>query len=120
MSGLSFLPSKYVPNFYLRNTLLIRLLKILRQPTTGFALLGAHQGIARVPTLKRKNDYDPQPKPLAQKPNRKTAVFGRKCKFIAVWLEMQVHYRVYRARRHTCFNRQPGGPADCVRRTSNY
>ncbi|KAG5442102.1 hypothetical protein CSKR_110932 [Clonorchis sinensis] len=25
------------------NVLLIRLLKILRQPTTGFALLGAHQ-----------------------------------------------------------------------------
>ncbi|KAG5452198.1 hypothetical protein CSKR_104298 [Clonorchis sinensis] len=29
---------------YTRNALLIRLLKILRQPTTGFALLGAHQG----------------------------------------------------------------------------
>ncbi|KAG5445169.1 hypothetical protein CSKR_103341 [Clonorchis sinensis] len=28
---------------YIRNALLIRLLKILRQPTTGFALLGAHQ-----------------------------------------------------------------------------
>ncbi|KAG5454806.1 hypothetical protein CSKR_108386 [Clonorchis sinensis] len=28
---------------YTRNALLIRLLKILRQPTTGFALLGAHQ-----------------------------------------------------------------------------
>ncbi|KER24680.1 hypothetical protein T265_07725 [Opisthorchis viverrini] len=28
---------------YRRNTLLMRLLKILRQPTTGFALLGAHQ-----------------------------------------------------------------------------
>ncbi|KAG5454327.1 hypothetical protein CSKR_109220, partial [Clonorchis sinensis] len=28
---------------YIRNGLLIRLLKILRQPTTGFALLGAHQ-----------------------------------------------------------------------------
>ncbi|KAG5451045.1 hypothetical protein CSKR_105607 [Clonorchis sinensis] len=28
---------------YIRNPLLIRLLKILRQPTTGFALVGAHQ-----------------------------------------------------------------------------
>ncbi|KAG5452983.1 hypothetical protein CSKR_110348 [Clonorchis sinensis] len=28
---------------YIRNALLIRLLKILRQPTTGFVLLGAHQ-----------------------------------------------------------------------------
>ncbi|KAG5443828.1 hypothetical protein CSKR_100057 [Clonorchis sinensis] len=28
---------------YIRNALLIRLLKIFRQPTTGFALLGAHQ-----------------------------------------------------------------------------
>ncbi|KAG5442214.1 hypothetical protein CSKR_100200 [Clonorchis sinensis] len=28
---------------FLRNALLIRLLKTLRQPTTGFALLGAHQ-----------------------------------------------------------------------------
>ncbi|KAG5445326.1 hypothetical protein CSKR_105808 [Clonorchis sinensis] len=28
---------------HIRNALLIRLLKILRQPTTGFALLGAHQ-----------------------------------------------------------------------------
>ncbi|KAG5442336.1 hypothetical protein CSKR_109303 [Clonorchis sinensis] len=28
---------------YIRNALLIRLLKLLRQPTTGFALLGAHQ-----------------------------------------------------------------------------
>ncbi|KAG5452111.1 hypothetical protein CSKR_107911 [Clonorchis sinensis] len=28
---------------YIRNGLLIRLLKILRQSTTGFALLGAHQ-----------------------------------------------------------------------------
>ncbi|KAG5446578.1 hypothetical protein CSKR_112365 [Clonorchis sinensis] len=28
---------------YRRNTLLIRLLKILQKPTTGFALLGAHQ-----------------------------------------------------------------------------
>ncbi|KAG5455205.1 hypothetical protein CSKR_106494 [Clonorchis sinensis] len=28
---------------YIRNGLLIRLLKTLRQPTTGFALLGAHQ-----------------------------------------------------------------------------
>ncbi|KAG5448124.1 hypothetical protein CSKR_106376 [Clonorchis sinensis] len=28
---------------YIRNALLIRLLKILQQPTTGFALLGAHQ-----------------------------------------------------------------------------
>ncbi|KAG5442680.1 hypothetical protein CSKR_110633 [Clonorchis sinensis] len=27
---------------YIRNALLIRLLKILPQPTTGFALLGAH------------------------------------------------------------------------------
>ncbi|KAG5454841.1 hypothetical protein CSKR_203720, partial [Clonorchis sinensis] len=34
----------YVPQAsYRRNTLLIGLLKILRQPTTGFALLGAHQ-----------------------------------------------------------------------------
>ncbi|KAG5446643.1 hypothetical protein CSKR_108302 [Clonorchis sinensis] len=30
-------------NHFLRNALLISLLKILRQPTTGFALLGAHQ-----------------------------------------------------------------------------
>ncbi|KAG5451119.1 hypothetical protein CSKR_106637 [Clonorchis sinensis] len=30
-------------NIVIRNALLIRLLKILRQPTTGFALLGAHQ-----------------------------------------------------------------------------
>ncbi|KAG5445802.1 hypothetical protein CSKR_106056 [Clonorchis sinensis] len=30
-------------NMYIRNALLIRLLKILRQPTTGFAFLGAHQ-----------------------------------------------------------------------------
>ncbi|KAG5443980.1 hypothetical protein CSKR_103802 [Clonorchis sinensis] len=28
---------------YIRDALLIRLLKILRRPTTGFALLGAHQ-----------------------------------------------------------------------------
>ncbi|KAG5454955.1 hypothetical protein CSKR_105891 [Clonorchis sinensis] len=28
---------------YIRNALLIRLLKILRQPTTGFAFLGTHQ-----------------------------------------------------------------------------
>ncbi|KAG5441157.1 hypothetical protein CSKR_102747 [Clonorchis sinensis] len=30
-------------SLYIRNALLIRLLKILGQPTTGFALLGAHQ-----------------------------------------------------------------------------
>ncbi|KAG5441542.1 hypothetical protein CSKR_109743 [Clonorchis sinensis] len=35
-----FEKSRYM---YIRNALLIRLLKILRQPTTGFALLGAHQ-----------------------------------------------------------------------------
>ncbi|KAG5451652.1 hypothetical protein CSKR_109133 [Clonorchis sinensis] len=34
--------SKHRPE-YIRNSLLIRLLKILRQLTTGFALLGAHQ-----------------------------------------------------------------------------
>ncbi|KAG5455221.1 hypothetical protein CSKR_106473 [Clonorchis sinensis] len=28
---------------YIRNTLVTRLLKIPRQPTSGFALLGAHQ-----------------------------------------------------------------------------
>ncbi|KAG5454844.1 hypothetical protein CSKR_112862 [Clonorchis sinensis] len=33
---------------YIRNALLIRLLKILRQPTTGFAFLGAHQ-VGEVP-----------------------------------------------------------------------
>ncbi|KAG5453781.1 hypothetical protein CSKR_113837 [Clonorchis sinensis] len=31
------------PYMYIRNGLLIRLLKTVRQPTTGFALLGAHQ-----------------------------------------------------------------------------
>ncbi|KAG5441794.1 hypothetical protein CSKR_110600 [Clonorchis sinensis] len=35
---------------YIRNGLLIRLLKILRQPTTSFALLGAHQ-VGAVPEL---------------------------------------------------------------------
>ncbi|KAG5450492.1 hypothetical protein CSKR_112684 [Clonorchis sinensis] len=35
--------SKYTSFLYIRNALLIRLVKILRQPTTGFALLGAHQ-----------------------------------------------------------------------------
>ncbi|KAG5450036.1 hypothetical protein CSKR_103272 [Clonorchis sinensis] len=34
---------KRTTNQCIRNALLIRLLKILRQPTTGFALLGAHQ-----------------------------------------------------------------------------
>ncbi|KAG5450256.1 hypothetical protein CSKR_112440 [Clonorchis sinensis] len=35
---------------YIRNALLIRLLKTLRQPTTGFALLGAHQ-VGAVPEI---------------------------------------------------------------------
>ncbi|KER34175.1 hypothetical protein T265_00042 [Opisthorchis viverrini] len=53
----------------------------------------------------------PQPKLLAQKPNRKAAVFGG---------EMQMHYLFYGLSRHTCSNPQPGGPGDCVRQTSNH
>ncbi|KAG5442705.1 hypothetical protein CSKR_108012 [Clonorchis sinensis] len=37
------LPLMSPENPFIRNALLIRLLKILRQPTTGFALRGAHQ-----------------------------------------------------------------------------
>ncbi|KAG5445422.1 hypothetical protein CSKR_104688 [Clonorchis sinensis] len=45
LSGTAFFIYRALRNTteFRRETLLIRLLKILRQPTTGFALLGAHQ-----------------------------------------------------------------------------
>ncbi|KAG5451437.1 hypothetical protein CSKR_107252 [Clonorchis sinensis] len=53
----------------------------------------------------------PQSKPLAQKPKRKAAVLGWKCKYTTIF---------YGTRRHTCSNPQPGGPGDCVRLTSTH
>ncbi|KAG5449391.1 hypothetical protein CSKR_101165 [Clonorchis sinensis] len=38
-----FVRTKRNQSWFIRNAVLMRLLKILRQPTTGFALLGAHQ-----------------------------------------------------------------------------
>ncbi|KER32977.1 hypothetical protein T265_01065 [Opisthorchis viverrini] len=51
----------------------------------------------------------PQPKPLAQKPNCKAAVFGGKCECITISTGQVV----------TCSNPQPGELGDCVRQTSN-
>ncbi|KER24731.1 hypothetical protein T265_07682 [Opisthorchis viverrini] len=51
----------------------------------------------------------PQPKPLAQKPNRKATVFGG---------EILMHYIFYGTSRHTCSNPQSGGPGDCTLRVS--
>ncbi|KAG5451104.1 hypothetical protein CSKR_106654 [Clonorchis sinensis] len=40
---------------------------------------------------RRKGDQGPQPKPLAQQPERKLAVFGGKCQFILVFREVVTH-----------------------------
>ncbi|KAG5446401.1 hypothetical protein CSKR_113272 [Clonorchis sinensis] len=41
----------------------------------------------RAPTLRQEDDYGPQPKPSAQKPDRKAEAFGWKCKHITVFKE---------------------------------
>ncbi|KAG5454347.1 hypothetical protein CSKR_108937, partial [Clonorchis sinensis] len=49
-----------ISDISIRNALFIRLLKILRQPTTGFALLGAHQNIRLTETREMRLPDEPQ------------------------------------------------------------
>ncbi|KAG5441843.1 hypothetical protein CSKR_113189, partial [Clonorchis sinensis] len=56
------------------------------------------------PTSTQEDDLGPQPKPLAQKPNRKAVVFVGKCKCTTISTEQIA----------TCSNPQPGRPGDCI------
>ncbi|KAG5448398.1 hypothetical protein CSKR_109674 [Clonorchis sinensis] len=106
---------------YIRNGLLIRLLKPLRQPTTGFALLGAHQNIRLTETRGLRLPDEPQ-----EGRNRSWAVEEVSATLSVVHYELYIlfqasHESIHRYRTQlTCYDKSNNIQLEAVQETHAY